>query len=1148
MDVDQFFSFGPSAPFETRQVFTNREEHIRTCLRRFAAHGERSFTTGELLDFQRAASNIITVVGEGGIGKSTLARHVAELAVEGELNDLPRRGARTVLDFADAGNSSFEALLLRLRASLGPLAKSWPAFDVALAVYWERKHPGEDLAAFLKRGSASDSFGMAEQVSGTVDQLLGGFGAVSVAYRALNMLGRTAAQKARLKRLRGELPALDPILGEDDPDRMIGYMPVLLAADLERARSRRPALAVCVLDTLENVQSLPAERGGLEDLVSRLVYLMPNVVFVAASRLPLRWHDPVKAAALTYGGARRWPGLGGADQLGLGGFDRVSAESYLDARLMVDGRPAIGPGIRERIIVGSGGSPLYLDLSAGLFGQHLARGEAPPAEAFGLGFPELVLRTMRDLSADDRDLLRAAALLEAFDEETLSEVLPNVRRRQVEAFTRRPFVRRDETVWPPYRLHENLRHSVTESDAHTDDGWTGAERAENAERAIGYLTRVALEVWDEGDDHPLPPGVRSQRSVAAFLLGLRAADEHRLLPGALGDMAYSLSVLGHWQVLASLPELPGSPRLAELTAVARLTARGDLNAEDRYQAMRELVGEPSGPFADYYRHELAARAHIIGRLSEAGDYVSAITPDDSLIGASARFDLADNALRRSDFRAVARLMAGGSDSGPDKVRTADMLGHTYLQNARFDEAAGLFESTLEEARKANAPLWEARAVRHLLLALMWYDPRRTLSLIPQARDLNTSVGELIGVAQCDMAEAMARALGGERERADELLRAASRRLDELGATRELLPVETLRVLLLAAEGRTAEAADVARGLDDRCLPVWIPVTRQWAGLESDFGGIPWLDDQDTARRRWEGPLSRLRAPVCGRLDVGDRLALIQTGRVAGGQLEPVIRAGLASPAFDGPEGPVPEDGVIAGPRTVLKVRRRMHERLGTLRHFEELRAAAGVRAPRLLDCGTVGDAWWAVLERLPGVPGDEPTPGRQRELGRQLRLWHARPPGDGLRLDSPGALGVLLGSARKTVPHAYEAIGELFDAACAGLPMTAIHGDVAVGHNTLFDGGTLTGVIDPGATETGPPMLDLAWALAVDMPRGAEPGPLIEGYGAEAVDRDALDALLPLMMLRRLIDTPGLGLAASDGAWITAWLRDRRPGLLTLAR
>ncbi len=34
--------------------------------------------------------------------------------------------------------------------------------------------------------------------------------------------------------------------------------------------------------------------------------------------------------------------------------------------------------------------------------------------------------------------------------------------------------------------------------------------------------------------------------------------------------------------------------------------------------------------------------------------------------------------------------------------------------------------------------------------------------------------------------------------------------------------------------------------------------------------------------------------------------------------------------------------------------------------------------------------------------------------------------------------------------------------------MTAIHGDVAVCHNALFDGDALTGLLDPGATEAGP--------------------------------------------------------------------------------
>ncbi|MBO2465031.1 hypothetical protein [Actinomadura violacea] len=1107
----------------------------------------------ELLDFQRPASNLIAVCGEGGIGKSTLTRHVVELAVSGKLDGLPRRGARAVLDFADPASSSFEAGLLRMRAALAPLARSWSAFDVALAVYWQRKHPGESLTTFLRKESTADSLGVADQVGDTVDQLLGGFGALSVAYRALNLLGRTAAQKTRLKRLRNGLPALDPILSEQDPDRMLGYMPVLLAADLERARRKRPALALCVLDTLENVQRLPAERGGLEDLVSRLVYLMPNVVFVAAGRLALRWHDPGRAATLTYGGERRWPGLAGGDQLGLDGFDRVSAEAYLSTRLTVDGTPAIGPAIRERIIAGSGGSPLYLDLSAELFGQYLARGETPFAEMFGVGFPELVLRTMRDLSATDRDLLRAAALLEAFDEDVLHAVLPHLRLRQIERFVQRPFVRRDETVWPPYRLHENLRRSVIECDADIDDGWTDAERRRNAERAIAQLTTTALEVWDDDADHPLALGVRSRRCVAAFLLVLRAADEHRLVPSALGDIAYSLTVLGHWQVLVSLPELPGSPELDRLTEFARVTARGDVNAEDRYRALRELVGEPDGPFADYYRHELASRAHVIGQVDQAADHLSGIEAA-SLIGGSARFGLADNALRRSDYKTVARLMQDASPTGPDKVRAADLLGHTYLQNARFAEAAGFFESTLQAARAANAPLWEARALRHLLLALMWYDPDRTLSLLGRARDLNGSAGEPIGLAQCDMAEAMARALRGERRQSAGLLEAAARRFSDLGATRELLPVEALQVLLDASAGQTAQAARAAQNLCDDCLPVWEPVARSWAALDADFSAVEWLDDPNSARHRWRAALARLKAPVCGPLDVGDRRALITTGRVPEALAETAVAAALASPAFDGPRdlaaalATLGSDGVVPGVRTVAKVRRRLHERLETVRHFEDIRAATGLRAPRLLDAGTNGEAWWAILERLDGAHADRPTAARQRALGHQLRLWHSRSPGDGLRLDDPGALGVLLGWARSAAPAAYTTLAEHFGAVCEGLAMTAIHGDVAVCHNALFDGDTLTGLLDPGATESGPPMLDLAWSLAVDMPRGGEPGPLIDGYGEDAVDPESLDALLPLMMLRRLIDTPALGLAETDGAWIRRWLRDHRPDLLTLAR
>ncbi|MEV0752344.1 ATP-binding protein [Streptosporangium sp. NPDC050280] len=135
-----------------------------------------------------------------------------------------------------------------------------------------------------------------------------GLGAVTTAYRVLDLVGGSARQSIALRRLRRDLPAFSPILQEEDPDRMLGYLPILLSADLERIRRKSPVLALCVLDTFENVQVLPPERGGLEDLVVRMAYLLPNVFFTVGSRRPLRWHDPVRGVGLTYGGERRWPG------------------------------------------------------------------------------------------------------------------------------------------------------------------------------------------------------------------------------------------------------------------------------------------------------------------------------------------------------------------------------------------------------------------------------------------------------------------------------------------------------------------------------------------------------------------------------------------------------------------------------------------------------------------------------------------------------------------------------------------------------------------------------------------------------------------------------------------------------------------------
>ncbi|GII86583.1 hypothetical protein Ssi03_45730 [Sphaerisporangium siamense] len=834
--------------------------------------------TTEVMNFQRPAHNVMVLSGEGGIGKSTLIRHLAGLAQNRDLDGMPEDCAVAVIDFADLSSQSFETVMLRVRAALGRLGKPWPAFDIALSAYWERKHPGESLVRFLDRsssiGAVADSLRLSEQVASSVDGLFAGLGAVSVAYRVLDVVGTSARQSVTLKRLRRGLPAFDPILREADPDKMLGYLPILLGADLERIRQRRPVLALCVLDTFENVQSLPSERGGLEDLVARMAYLMPNVFFLVGSRRPLQWHDPVRSVGLTYGGARRWPGMADTDdqpdQFPVDGLESQDADRFLRERLTVDDAPAIGRPLRERIVAGSGGSPLYLELSAGLFERYMVRGETPAPEVFGEPFPELVLRMMRDLSPEDRDLLRAAALLEAFDDRLLAAILPEARGRRIEDFLTRRFVRYDPTVWPPCRLHGNFRRGVTACDAHTLDGWTVRERQARVSQAIEYLTGFTLSIWSDDSPADLSPADHSRRTVAAFLLALYGAAEHGVLPPSLGQMAYTLRYLGHWQVLASLPELTEgtSPVLAELTAVARLSAQAGQEATQRYAAMRAAVEDiDASPYADYFHFALGDLAQFTGALPDSDRHFTVVAEARTPIGVAARFDLAGNAFRRSRYTDVVKRIEGWSAATRlQSIGAQDLLGHVHLHNARFPEAAELFTEVLAQARQADAPLWAARAARHLALASMWFAPDRTLQIVPEARELNQSLGEVVGLAQCDMAASMAHAMRGEWDSAEYLLGAARRTFETVGATAELLPIDVVEVIQLIARGRDEQARDLTRRLaeaasvEEPFLPAWAAVTALWTEQPElyDFTGIGWLDLPGTTQERWLRPLRRLR--------------------------------------------------------------------------------------------------------------------------------------------------------------------------------------------------------------------------------------------------------------------------------------------------
>ena len=104
-----------------------------------------------------------------------------------------------------------------------------------------------------------------------------------------------------------------------------------------------------------------------------------------------------------------------------------------------------------------------------------------------------------------------------------------------------------------------------------------------------------------------------------------------------------------------------------------------------------------------------------------------------------------------------------------RAASLDLRGHIYLAGGEHHRAALCFEKSLQDAKSAGSPLWVARAMRHIAHARMWFDPDGVMAIFPEAVELNEALGETVGVAQCEMAKAMAHSWMGDMVKAERFL-------------------------------------------------------------------------------------------------------------------------------------------------------------------------------------------------------------------------------------------------------------------------------------------------------------------------------------------------------------------------------------------
>jgi tetratricopeptide (TPR) repeat protein len=756
------FSAGPSSGLSAQDTFTNRVDEMTAFWDSVDSMATRTAALHQAVtDPTRPRENILVYYGNGGIGKTALSRELRQ-RVDREAGRYASHSFSTVhVDFAGTSPFHLETVVLALRASLWKLKPRWDAFDLLFALYWERTHPGLPLSDFTRHESnikkVLGKFNIGDQATDAAEAMLDAVTGISSIASTVRRSGMTLFEAIRVshvtRTLKAQCPFFAPLLEEEASDEALSYMPSLLAWELSNMPDDHQALPMVFLDTFESLT-----RPGLEyaeRLVNRIVFLMPNVLFVITGRDRLDWASPSLRCVLDYRGPSRWPGLGDAAteprQHRVGYLSRRDSERYLcSIRTVATDEPAIPPEIRARIIEESSGFPLYLDLSVALFLDLVGRGRIPLADDFGGPLPAVIGRVMRHLSEDERAVLRGASLLDGFDRNLARAGAGDVADHAVARFLTRSIVEHDPTRAIPYRLHSSLRKAITEADDELlEDGWSDHEWAQSATRLLEALHQLITA----------PP--TTETYSFAISQALQLVVRLPKLPVWLVMACEEAAEKGAWSALGAPCDKPAPGPAAFCYGVTGIAMRRQGTLPDAVSRMQSALRFDMDPLP----HDLLA-THCAHAMRNSGDYSGAeveyrhLARAQGAFAEQARFQLADLQYLRSRFAAAKgdlQIPRAPSYLAGEEYRLA---GHIDRAQARFQEAAEAYETALGIAEIIRSDSLRAKALTNLVETYCWLAPDRAAAVLPEALERNASLGNKLELIKVHAADAVAKAALG----------------------------------------------------------------------------------------------------------------------------------------------------------------------------------------------------------------------------------------------------------------------------------------------------------------------------------------------------------------------------------------------------
>ncbi|WP_260868081.1 ATP/GTP-binding protein [Streptomyces sp. SAJ15] len=869
------------------EAFTNREAQWEFVIAALVAHlrhtAEPAF---DVEDLESPRNNVLVFHGVGGIGKTALSRKL-EAALAAAERRPPQWGEpawsreRLIpvrIDLARSAGTDFEQLVLTIRAALAELGRPLPAFDVALRRYWDHQHPGEPLEEYLRRGGLAGRFGQAmpqqmQSAMADVAQALLLPGTVGTAIgqvtgslvRALRERRQTVRALARCARL------ADLLEVEPDVDALSFY-PHLLAWELAQLPADKRVTPVILLDTFEDVGD--RYNRDLERLVQRVVWLMPNAFFVVTGRSRLQWAEPKLHDELDHAGPTYWPGLAASAvvpptrtattagahrsagrQVLVGDFSPEDCDDYLARRLARGGQPLIASGIRQVITDRSHGLPLYLDLSVTRFLEIRRTGREPAPADFDHDFPALIARTLSDLTPDERHVLRAVSLLDAFNLPLATRAAGLRQEAPAMRLIERPFVRVNPFGLWPYHLHALIRSTVRDAADQTDDRWSPGDWRQAAERALTAL----------GEQWTASTGRNRLLLVGCLRQGLTLARDFRLDLGWLADAAWAYVSDSVWEPVAP-PARPGVIGGLETPAgalVELLSALARRQHENRDRTAGRLAAVVNTRLLPADLHEMAiyylAKAHRdLGRSTDSRHGMRLVAGGGGRLAPAARRGLAHLARIDGDFPTAHEAARTLGWAG----RHHRVDGDIWWPHGDMHRAATAYEAARTEAEQHGIAGERATSQAQRALALAFADPDLADDELDLTEQLLTGL-DLRATTLTTKIAALVRDAGTDRNIEDRahVLRAE---IDVAG----LVAAEGMLELALcfhhavrADETAVTDSITHLRNLTQvGDYAYYVDIAHYMAGLvPPDPSPAAWLDGQDAVRARWHQLVQARRA-------------------------------------------------------------------------------------------------------------------------------------------------------------------------------------------------------------------------------------------------------------------------------------------------